>query len=96
VSFEPNLSRYLRHLKVERRLSPHTLKAYERDLGSFSAFCERESLELEALDSYLIRRFAAECYRKGASPRSLARRLSAVRQFFAFQPGSHLVMPFFR
>ena len=30
MSFEPNLSRYLRHLRVERRLSPHTLKAYER------------------------------------------------------------------
>jgi len=84
VSFEPNLNRYLRHLEVERRLSPHTLKAYERDLGTFRAYCERESVELDALDSYLIRRFAAECYRKGASPRSLARRLSAVRQFLGF------------
>ncbi len=84
MSFEPNLSRYLRHLKFERRLSPHTLKAYERDLASFRAFCERESLEPAALDSYLIRRYAAQCYRKGASPRSLARRLSAVRQFLGF------------
>ena len=84
VSFEPHLSRYLRHLEVERRLSPHTLKAYKRDLGSFRAFCERESLELEALDAYLIRRYAARCHRKGASPRSLARCLSAVRQFLGF------------
>jgi len=84
VSFEPKLTSYLRHLKVERRLSPHTLKAYARDLNSFSAFCERESLELETLDSYVIRRYAAESYRKGASPRSLSRRLSAVRQFLGF------------
>ncbi len=84
MSFETNLRRYLRHLKDERRLSPHTLKAYERDLESFRQFCMRESLGFEALDSYVIRRFAAQCHRKGASPRSLSRRLSAVRQFLGF------------
>jgi integrase/recombinase XerC len=41
-------------------------------------------LALPAVDSFSIRRFAAQCHRKGASPRSLARRLSAVRRFFAY------------
>jgi integrase/recombinase XerC len=78
------LERYLRHLRDERRLSPHTLNAYRRDLESLLAYCRREDLELRGIDSFSIRRFAAECHRKGASPRSLARRLSAVRRFFAF------------
>ncbi len=91
MSFEPHLSRYLRHLEAERRLSPHTLKAYERDLASFNTFCSRESLQLEALDSYIIRRYAAQCHRKGASPRSLARRLSAVRQFLGFLVQSDVI-----
>jgi len=78
------LERYLRHLRDERRLSPHTLSAYERDLRSLLAYCEREDLTAQTVDSFAIRRFAAECHRKGASPRSLARRLSAVRRFFAF------------
>lgn len=84
MSFEERLSAYLRHLKDERRLSPHTIKAYRRDLGNFLAFYEREELTPAALDSYVIRRYAAECHRKGASPRSLSRRLSAVRQFLAY------------
>ncbi|HSG63436.1 MAG TPA: tyrosine recombinase XerC [Gammaproteobacteria bacterium] len=84
MSFERGASAYLRHLKDERRLSPHTIKAYRRDLDNFVAFCAREALVPPAVDSYAIRRYAAECYRKGSSPRSLARRLSAVRQFLGF------------
>jgi integrase/recombinase XerC len=84
VSFEAHLRSYLRHLKDERRLSPHTLKAYQRDLDNFIAFYAREALTPGSLDSYVIRRYAAECHRKGASPRSLSRRLSALRQFLGF------------
>ncbi len=86
VSFDigSELQRYLRHLRVERRLSPHTLNAYARDLKALEGYCEREQLELASIDSFAIRRFAAACHRKGASPRSLARRLSAVRRFFAY------------
>jgi integrase/recombinase XerC len=84
VSFELNLPIYLRHLKYERRLSPHTLKAYERDLVGFIGFCNRQALSMALVDSYSVRRFAAECHRKGASPRSISRRLSALRQFLGF------------
>lgn len=81
---ETHVASFVRHLEKERRLSPHTVNAYRRDLGALADFCERTSLRLESLDSYGIRRFAAECHRRGASPRSIARRLSAVRRFFAF------------
>lgn len=84
MSFDGDLTAYLRRLKDERRLSPHTIKAYRRDLDNFVAFCDRETLTPKTLDSYAIRRYAAECHRKGASPRSLSRRLSAVRQFLGF------------
>lgn len=84
MSFEAHLRSYLRHLRDERRLSPHTLKAYSRDLDNFVAFYKREALTPATLDSYVVRRYAAECYRKGSSARSLARRLSAVRQFLGF------------
>jgi integrase/recombinase XerC len=73
---------FLNSLRFERRLSPHTIGAYERDLRAFASFCEKEGLTgLESLDSYHIRNFAAETHRRGLSPRSVARRLSAVRSF---------------
>ena len=74
------LAAFLKRLATERRLSPHTVSGYARDLNALLGFCERERLEsFAALDSYAVRRFAAESHRRGLGPRSVARRLSAVR-----------------
>ncbi|MFL2546435.1 MAG: tyrosine recombinase XerC [Candidatus Rariloculaceae bacterium] len=78
------LADYLRHLRDERRLSHHTIDAYRRDLRAFIDYLERNALDLAKLNSYDVRQFAAECHRKGLSPRSIARRLSAVRRFLGY------------
>ena len=79
------LAAFLKRLATERRLSPHTVAAYEHDLDALLAFCEREQLaSFKALDSFAIRRFAAESHRKGLGARSVARRLSAVRTFLNY------------
>ena len=79
------LAAFLQRLRTERRLSPHTCEAYERDVRALLAFCEREQIaSFERLDSFGVRRFAAESHRKGLSPRSIARRLSAVRTFLSY------------
>jgi len=82
-TFPPErIEAFLAGLRTERRLSEHTVKAYARDLEALFDFCYREGVAgLETLDSFHIRRFAAECHRKGLGPRSIARRLSAVRSF---------------
>jgi integrase/recombinase XerC len=82
---QSELAAFLQRLRTERRLSPHTLTAYERDLDALLGFCEREQLaSLAALDSFAVRRFAAESHRRGLGARSVARRLSAVRTFLNF------------
>jgi integrase/recombinase XerC len=82
---QQELAAFLERLKTERRLSPHTVSAYQRDLNALLGFCEREGVEaLTALDSYAVRRFAAESHRRGLSARSVARRLSAVRTFLHY------------
>jgi integrase/recombinase XerC len=79
------LAAFLQRLGTERRLSPHTLTAYEHDLDALLAFCEREQIaSFKALDSFAVRRFAAESHRKGLGARSVARRLSAVRTFLNY------------
>ena len=78
------LAAFLAELATERRLSAHTVAAYRRDLEALLAFLAREGIDdLAAVDSYHVRRFAAECHRRGLGPRSIARRLSAVRTFYA-------------
>ena len=79
------LARFRRYLTSERRLSPHTDRSYARDLAALQRFCDREGIpEWSALDTQHVRRFAAYSHKGGLAPRSIQRRLSAVRSFFTF------------
>src|SRR4029453_2469112 len=75
----PNdVNEYLTHLEKERDVSPHTVKAYGRDLDAFSDFCDRHygSWKWETVDRLGLRGFLGELQRKGLSKRSAARALS--------------------
>jgi integrase/recombinase XerC len=79
------LARFRRYLGAERRLSPHTDRAYARDLAALVKFCDAARLaDWSALDAQHIRAFAARSHAGGLSPRSIQRRLSAVRTFYEF------------
>ena len=75
---------YLRHLALERRLSPHTATNYARDLRALADFAERGNLDWRQVDSQHVRMFAARAHAGGLSPRSVQRRLSATRGFFNY------------
>ncbi|MFZ0007757.1 MAG: tyrosine recombinase XerC [Steroidobacteraceae bacterium] len=79
------VARFRRYLSAERRLSPHTDAAYARDLAALVRFCDRQRLaDWSALDSQHVRGFAAREHAAGLGPRSIQRRLSALRSFFEF------------
>lgn len=79
------IERFLAHLKHERRMSGHTLGAYRRDLLRLSAFCERRGIDrFSALDNFQVRGFAAAEHSSGIAPRSIQRRLSALRSFYEY------------
>ncbi|HET7755882.1 MAG TPA: site-specific integrase, partial [Steroidobacteraceae bacterium] len=79
------LVRFRRYLGSERRLSAHTDAGYARDLAALVRYCDRLGLtDWSALDSQHIRAFAAHAHAAGLSPRSIQRRLSAVRSFYEF------------
>jgi integrase/recombinase XerC len=80
----PQIDAYLAHLSKERRLSPHTASNYARDLRALADFAVRASLEWKNFDSQHVRMFAARSHAGGLSPRSVQRRLSAVRGFFNY------------
>jgi integrase/recombinase XerC len=76
---------YLKHLGTERRLSPHTATNYARDLRALADYMERGNLPgWDKIDSQHVRMFAARAHAGGLSPRSVQRRLSAVRGFFNY------------
>src|SRR3984893_4157299 len=79
------VARLRRYMNTERRLSAHTDSNYARDLAALVKYCDRSGLEdWTALDNQHIRVFAAHSHAGGLSPRSVQRRLSAVRSFYEF------------
>jgi integrase/recombinase XerC len=79
------VARFRRYMNSERRLSAHTDSNYARDLVALVKYCDRSGLEeWSALDTQHIRVFAAHSHAGGLSPRSVQRRLSAVRSFYEF------------
>src|SRR5690606_4069427 len=85
VNGQQELTEFLQRLATEGRLRPHRVPAYRHDVTALLDCCARETVASFAdIDSYVVRRFAAESHRRGLSARSVARRLSAVRTFLAY------------
>ena len=79
------IGRFLGHLTLERRMSAHTAAAYRRDLEQFAAYCRRRVIAAWSdVDIRLVRAFAAAEHAAGLAPRSIQRRLSAIRSFYTF------------
>lgn len=83
-SLPPSAVRYLAHLETQRRLSPHTLTSYRRELRVLAtmAAADRPPTTIEALADPQVRRYAARLHANGLGPRSIARALSAWRGYF--------------
>src|SRR5436853_734002 len=75
---------YLDHLRVERRLADHTLESYARDLVALAAYAAGAGRAVDALDRGALEAFVREQRNSGLSPRSVARRVAAVRGFYRF------------
>jgi len=84
----PQVAEFLLHLEKERDVSPHTLKAYQRDLSEFveflSGYYGAGGWSWGGVDRLAIRGFLAHLARRELSRRSIARSLSAVRSLYSF------------
>ncbi|MEM9208143.1 MAG: tyrosine recombinase XerC [Pseudomonadota bacterium] len=79
------IGRFIRHLETERRLSPNTCKHYRRDLEGLVTYLREIDVETWAdVDEGHMRAWSATCFRRGLSPGSIRRRLSAVRSFYRY------------
>ena len=91
MTARPEVTEYLTHLEKERDVSPHTLKAYTRDLEAFTDFCNRHYGEWgwNTVDRLGLRGFLGELQRRGLAKRSAARALSAVRSLYRYLQEHH-------
>ena len=82
---ETNRSNIQKFLKTLQHLSPHTQKAYQRDLEYLVQYCDAQDINRwQDIDGRQIQGFIAWRHRQGISGRSLQRNLSAVRAFYRY------------
>lgn len=87
MSVDSDLKAFADFLSKERNDSPHTVKAYGRDLREFADFCERfygGPWTWAGVDRLAVRGFLGAQQQRGLSKRSSARGLSALRTFYRF------------
>jgi integrase/recombinase XerC len=83
---------FLAYLANERRVSPHTVEAYRRDITAFIAFLESKALFLspDDVESAHIRMYLAQVF-DTSSPVTMGRKLAALRSFFKFLMAREIV-----
>ena len=83
--------KFLQYLKVEKQYASHTLEAYERDLRMLRAFLVEtfsinlfESDDVSQVSHRMLRAWMGELLSHGLKSRTVARKLSASRTYFAW------------
>ena len=79
-----DIDAFLEMQLAERGAARNTLLAYRRDLEDLAAFLRARGTEPRDAQEDALRAFMASLAPRGIGPRSAARRLSAVRQFYRF------------
>jgi integrase/recombinase XerD len=78
------LEAFLEMLAAERGAARLTLTAYRNDLADLSAFLATRGTALEEADAAAVHDYLGAAGTRRLAPRTLARHLSAMRQFYRF------------
>ena len=79
------VNEFLTALAHERGASPHTLRAYQRELHDFAAYLADKlgaEFPIDRVEHRQIRAYLSELYGRGLSKASVARALAAIRAWF--------------
>ena len=75
------IKKFLKYLELERGVSVHTLRAYERDLREFGEYCPAEPSQVDMID---IRGFISDRIMAGKKKSTVSRKLATLRSFFSY------------
>ncbi len=80
------IAAFISYLSLEKKYSPHTVKAYEKDLNDFSDYCKKE-YDLEDIENVtypLIRNWIVSLVDHKISNRSVNRKVTSLKSYFKF------------
>ena len=92
MSLSPAIDDFLDWMRDVRRVSPHTINNYRRDLGKLKAFARQQGIEhWRDLSTAQAQQWVARMHQQGLSATSLRRAVSACRSFYHWQVREGLV-----
>jgi len=92
-----HLKEFLAYIKLNRHVSPHTVRAYESDITQYLAWVagdkqrKMSGLTVADLDLTSVRAHLAELNKAGKARSSVARKLSALRTFVKYLRREELI-----
>ncbi|WP_188454398.1 tyrosine recombinase XerC [Virgibacillus oceani] len=91
-SFPDTGDAFIEYLQIEKNASPYTVKYYLNDLETFFAFLKQEGIvNLQEVDTKVVRLFLTTLYDKKLSRRSVSRKISSLRSFYKFMEREEIV-----
>jgi integrase/recombinase XerD len=84
-----HVDRFLLYLRAERGLADNSIESYSRDIRDFVAALGKPVTDADRSD---VRGFLARQLKSGCDPRSVARRLSAVRGLYKFLMNEDVIL----
>ncbi len=86
MQFTEAIKKFLGYLQFEKRFSQHTIIAYQNDLETFAAYLLHafEVQNCDAVKPPFIRTWMAQLREEEISPRSINRKLSALKSLYKY------------
>jgi len=91
ASSENLIAQFLDAIWLERDLSANTLDAYRRDLNDYASYLNDISSDLLAAGMSDLTGYLMRLAGKGRSPRSQARKVSSLKQFYRYALREHWI-----
>lgn len=85
------IEEYLSYVRVEKGLAENTIQAYESDLRQFGTFLSSKDVQWLQVEPDHISAFLDSLEEKGLTPRSRARKIAALRNFFDYLVDEHVL-----
>jgi integrase/recombinase XerC len=88
---DPEITRFVDHLRFERRVAPRTLALYQPALAELQAHATADAVALRDAQAHHLRRWTAKLRERGLGSRSIAITLAAWRGLYAYWGRERLV-----
>lgn len=75
---------FIAYIKIERRYSPKTAEAYQRDITQFFSFLNNETIAVSDIKHLHIREWIVTQMNDGISARSINRKISSLKSYFKY------------